>query len=1143
MFVGRTHDKGFIELNEGEEKLYRLPPMSSSNEIPLVVTAFDAYTTKGPHDQIIVHDSLTSELELELRHSNHFPQSGANRIFTQSHFHDDLWRLQVRRPRRTVDPAAPTERRRYRISVSYPSQLPILERRIPTSFFHDGFELNYNQQQYIQIRFIGHQIQILVRDDLADLYGLKPEASDLTSGFITLKRIDTGRVSFVETVDMKLLTLDIGAGRHPLRGDLAPFFSVRGDFPSLTVKVDVPGEDPNIPIKDFHITFRFFLTNRGNDLFYVAAVESNLLDKLDFDVPGVGNIKQLVKKAIEEALDSLQVAPASQSQFGDFIKPWLIGGRRELFSLGYAPGPGDQPRPDGIVESATGALIVRYVGPRAKPNPTPVLQRPGSPPVPPDDGAIRLFNLPDEEPDPVPGGEGGAHPGDVTPIGGGGQLKPNIGALAKIDHIVVLMQENRSFDQVLGYLSRDKIDPKVDGLLPVGHPDQSKQVNRFRGRNFPVQKADKNDPPRLDPNATATAWPSFAIPGPCHDTTCVLSQMEPNEEAPNIPMGNFVANFASRLKVEDPADPFAASHLRLVMDYFDADDLPVYAELAREFGICDSWYTAHAGPTWPNRFVLLTGDLNLDPFGNVETDNPKITTMPPLQSPTLFDILNEHHTSWRVFEHGFSFLRLFGNFTFDTDNIVQFDDPVRGFEAAARDGALPQVTLIEPDYIDLPPGNDDHPPADMKFGQELVNRIVRALIASPTWARTLFIITYDEHGGFYDHKQPPTDAPPLRGGRTTLGPRVPTFVISPLMKRGEVFHSRFDHTSIFATILRRFAGPRPPSVSPRVDAARDLREVLTLADAPFLRTDFGSLGQPILSVTKPALERNALRNKRPPIGKPDFPEEDFHWFLAAMRLTTGEASRSVSRRLLQSRMISGQLLFHRDKSRDGNDQVTTPSVIGLGGWQNFKSIFSGGNGIIYAVDQNGRLLRYRDKTQDGTGDVANPTVIGLSGWQEFKFLFSGGKDIIYAVDQNGRLLFQRDMTQNGGGAITEPSVIGLGGWQTFKALFSGGNGIIYAVDQSGRLLFYRDTTQNGTGDVANPTVIGLGGWQNFKFLCSGGDGILYAVDQSGKLLFYRDTTQNGTGDVANPAVIGLSGWQNFKFLCSGGNGILYAVVA
>jgi hypothetical protein len=78
-----------------------------------------------------------------------------------------------------------------------------------------------------------------------------------------------------------------------------------------------------------------------------------------------------------------------------------------------------------------------------------------------------------------------------------------------------------------------------------------------------------------------------------------------------------------------------------------------------------------------------------------------------------------------VFEHGYSFLRLYGKFTFDTENIVPFDDPVRGFEAAARQGELPQVTLIEPDYIDLPPGNDDHPPADMAEGQKLIERIAR----------------------------------------------------------------------------------------------------------------------------------------------------------------------------------------------------------------------------------------------------------------------------------------------------------------------------------------------------------------------------------------------------------------------------------
>jgi hypothetical protein len=76
--------------------------------------------------------------------------------------------------------------------------------------------------------------------------------------------------------------------------------------------------------------------------------------------------------------------------------------------------------------------------------------------------------------------------------------------------------------------------------------------------------------------------------------------------------------------------------------------------------------------------------------------------------------------------------------------------------------------------------------------------------------------------------------------------------------------------------------------------------------------------------------------------------------------------------------------------------IFPPSVIGVGGWQNFKFLFSGGNGIIYAVDQAGQLLFHRDTTQNGTGDVANPSVIGLGGWQNFKFVFSAGNGIIYA---------------------------------------------------------------------------------------------------------------------------------------------------
>ncbi len=238
---------------------------------------------------------------------------------------------------------------------------------------------------------------------------------------------------------------------------------------------------------------------------------------------------------------------------------------------------------------------------------------------------------------------------------------------------------------------------------------------------------------------------------------------------------------------------------------------------------------------------------------------------------------------------------------------------------------------------------------------------------------------------------------------------------------------------------------------------------------------------------------------------------------------------------------SGQLLFYRDNTRNGTGDVNTPGVIGLGGWQQFLHLFSGGDGIIYAVNTDGQLLFYRDWHRDGTGDVSSPSVIGQGGWQQFSHLFYGGDGILYAVDGDGRLLFYRDQTRNGTGDVNTPSVIGLGGWQQFSHLFYGGDGIIYAVDGDGRLLFYRDQTRNGTGDVANPSVIGLGGWQQFSHLFSGGDGIIYAVDGDGRLLFYRDNTRNGTGDVNTPSVIGLGGWQVMKFLFDGGQGIIYAV--
>jgi hypothetical protein len=183
--------------------------------------------------------------------------------------------------------------------------------------------------------------------------------------------------------------------------------------------------------------------------------------------------------------------------------------------------------------------------------------------------------------------------------------------------------------------------------------------------------------------------------------------------------------------------------------------------------------------------------------------------------------------------------------------------------------------------------------------------------------------------------------------------------------------------------------------------------------------------------------------------KPRKGVDDFHGFLAAMRLITGEPPKSSTLRRRQAQRISGELLYYRDSTRDGTGDVANPTLIGQGEWNAFRHVFSGGNGVIYAVDREGRLLLYRDKTQDGTGDVANPLVIGQGGWQNMRFLFSGGTvrgtRILYAVDEAGRLLFFRDKTQNGTGDVANPSVIGQGGWQNMRFLFSGGNGILYAV--------------------------------------------------------------------------------------------------
>jgi phospholipase C len=325
-----------------------------------------------------------------------------------------------------------------------------------------------------------------------------------------------------------------------------------------------------------------------------------------------------------------------------------------------------------------------------------------SQPQPPD--APRLFETPEEMPlEPV------THTVvDVTP-----------GALSKIEHIVVLMQENRSFDQVLGYLSRDGMVPR-DQLLN-GDPNAS--VVREPRQDHVEGLIPETNPPNPHPRdamtfanhqyrskrRTETGWPSYTLPGPYHGADSVGRQVADN-------MKGFVADYARHAdRIQDR---------QLIMDYLTDAELPAYGALTREFAICDHWFCSFLGGTLPNRFISLTGDFSRDIYGSPEVTNPDLLGFYPLETPTFFDHLTKHGVQWKLFEHGYSMLRLIRNYTFDETNLASFD---ADFEAAVAAG-LPPVTFIEPDYIETPTtiSNDDHAPADMINGQRLIARIMKA---------------------------------------------------------------------------------------------------------------------------------------------------------------------------------------------------------------------------------------------------------------------------------------------------------------------------------------------------------------------------------------------------------------------------------
>ncbi|MEA2779378.1 MAG: phospholipase [Rhodospirillaceae bacterium] len=396
-----------------------------------------------------------------------------------------------------------------------------------------------------------------------------------------------------------------------------------------------------------------------------------------------------------------------------------------------------------------------------------------------------------------------------------------MGAQSGIQHVVVLMLENRSFDSMFG-----KLYPKSAGFDGLSGTES----NPYHKPDGSVETATVWNNSGMDPVTASIPDPDPGelFPGDMNLQLFGLGGTA-NDDSP--PMTGFVDDYM-RQPDAGRSDP------RAVMHYFTPEQLPVLSTLARTFGVSDQWHASAPCQTWPNRFFLHTG-----------TANGYVNNMPthfPYTMPTVFRRLQGKRKSWRVYYH-------------DTPHALTLADlwleapfRFRGFDADfendAKAGDLPNYSFIEPRYFTsldqrLIP-NDQHPPHNVVYGEQLIARVYNAIRNAPTWKQTLLIVTYDEHGGCYDHVSPPLAVPP--DAKTSefafdrYGVRVPAVIVSPYIAPGSIVRAApgglphrgppypYDHTSVIATLRNLFDLGAP--FTARDASAPDLIGALSLSE-------------------------------------------------------------------------------------------------------------------------------------------------------------------------------------------------------------------------------------------------------------------------------------------------------------------------
>lgn len=365
----------------------------------------------------------------------------------------------------------------------------------------------------------------------------------------------------------------------------------------------------------------------------------------------------------------------------------------------------------------------------------------------------------------------------------------------KIEHFVVLMMENRSYDQMLGSLTGPEHDGIADGT-PIAYVDASgaERVSRVHHG----------------------APPDRFSPDPGHSFVAVADQIRGRGSERPADMAGFV----SRLLKDHPSA--SERDIEHYLTIYGQGHLPVLQRLATEYGVCSHWFCSLPGSTTPNRMFAHAGTS--------QGATRQGAYYSRVEDRMIFDKLEPER--WCVYYHDVPHLFLTGDAWTQTF-CGQFHH-MKAFERAVEGDALPTYTFIEPQHV-IPPWSSQHPSAGVSHGEKLIASVYNTLVSNPcVFEKSLLLIVYDEHGGFPDHVVPPGhdgwgagyegvqhlvvrpdervadhDGPDKGYDFTTLGPRVPAVVVSPLIERGSVFGWKasdpmkrvtFDHTSILSTV-------------------------------------------------------------------------------------------------------------------------------------------------------------------------------------------------------------------------------------------------------------------------------------------------------------------------------------------------------